>query len=48
MTRLHKLRKQQLDTQNRNFPDGLVAVPTLLIQAKEEAEAYFKTTYGVD
>jgi hypothetical protein len=48
MTRLHKLRKQQLDARNRNFPDGLVPVPALLIQAKEEADAYFKTTYGVN
>jgi hypothetical protein len=48
MTRLHKLRKQQLDARNRNFPDGLVPVPALLIQAKEEADVYFKTTYGVN
>jgi len=48
MKRRHKLRKLRIEAENRNFPDGLVAVPVLLIQAEDEAEIYFKTTYGVN
>jgi hypothetical protein len=48
MTRLHKLRKLQLDALQRNFPDGLPANDAFLAQAKQEAEAYFKSTYGVE
>jgi hypothetical protein len=48
MTRLHKLRKLQLDALQRNFPDGLAVRDSFLVQAKHEAETYFGTTYGVD
>jgi len=48
MTRLHKLRKLQLDALQHNFPDGLAARDSLLAQAKQEAEAYFKSMYGVN
>jgi hypothetical protein len=48
MTRLHKLRKLQLDALQHSFPDGLVAREALLVQAKQEAETYFRSTYGVN
>jgi hypothetical protein len=48
MNRLHKLRKLQLDALQHNFPDGLAADDAFLVQAKQEAEAYFRTTYGVN
>jgi hypothetical protein len=48
MNRLHRLRKQQLDALQHNFPDGLAADDAFLAQAKQEAEAYFRTTYGVN
>jgi hypothetical protein len=44
----HKLGKLQLDALQHNFPDGLAADDAFLAQAKQEAEAYFKTTYGVN
>ena len=43
----HKLGKLQLDALQRNFPDGLAVRDQLLVQAKQEAETYFKATYGV-
>ena len=47
MTRLHRLRKLQLDALQRNFPDGLATRDVLVVQAKRIAEEYFETTYGV-
>lgn len=44
----HKLGKSQLDALQHNFPDGLAARDALLVQAKQEAETYFMTTYGVN
>jgi len=44
----HKLGKSQLDALQRNFPDGLAVRNQLLVQAKQEAETYFGTTYGVN
>ncbi len=46
--RLHQLRKLQLEALQRNFPDGLAAESALLVQSKQEAETYFRTTYGVN
>jgi hypothetical protein len=48
MKRLHQLRKLQLDALRHSFPDGLAAEDGLLAQAKQEAETYFRTTYGVN
>lgn len=48
MARLHKLRKLQLDAMQHNFQDGLAVRVPLLVQAKQEAEAYFGTTYSVN
>ena len=44
----HKLGKLQLDALQHNFPDGLAADETALAEAKQEAEDYFRTTYGVN
>jgi len=43
----HKLGKSQLDALQKNFPDGLPVQNAFLIQAKQLAEIYFRTTYGV-
>jgi hypothetical protein len=48
MMRLHKLRKLELDALQRNFPDGLATNDAFLAQAKQEAETYIKSTYGVE
>jgi uncharacterized protein YktB (UPF0637 family) len=48
MERLHKLRKLQLDADQHNFPDGLAERNDLRTQAKQKAEDYFVTTYGVN
>ena len=48
MKRLHKLRKTQIEAWQRYFPDGLAARSALLVQAKQEAESYFESTYGVN
>ena len=45
MNRLHRLRKLQLDALQHNFPDGLAEHHRLLVQAKQIAETYFKSTY---
>ena len=47
MKRLHQLRKLRLDALQHNFPDGLAARNALAVQAKQTAEDYFETTYGV-
>jgi hypothetical protein len=47
MSRLHKLRKLQLDALQRNFPDGLTVRDALAAQARQIADGYFETTYGV-
>jgi hypothetical protein len=47
MNRLHKLRKLQLDALQHNFPDGLAERESLAVQAKQTADDYFETTYGV-
>jgi len=47
MKRLHQLRKLQLDALQHSFPDGLVARDALASQAKQAANDYFETTYGV-
>jgi hypothetical protein len=47
MKRLHQLRKLRLDALQHNFPDGLAAQNKLAVQAKQVAEDYFETTYGV-
>ena len=47
MKRLHQLRKLRLDALQHNFPDGLAAQNALAVQAKQTAEVYFQTTYGV-
>jgi len=44
----HKLGKLQLDALQHDFPDGLAADDRLLAQAKQEAEAFFAATYGVN
>jgi hypothetical protein len=44
----HKLGKSQLDAMQRNFPDGVPVLDDLLVQAKQLAEIYFQTTYGVN
>jgi hypothetical protein len=44
----HKLGKSQLDALQRSFPEGLASDYRLLEQAKQEAETYFATTYGVN
>jgi hypothetical protein len=43
----HKLGKAQLDALQRSFPDGLAPRDVLVAQAKQEAETFFQTTYGV-
>jgi hypothetical protein len=48
MKLLHKLRKSQLDALQRSFPEGLASDDRLLEQAKQEAEVYFSTTYGIN
>jgi hypothetical protein len=47
MKRLHQLRKLRLDALQHNFPDGLAARNPLAVQAKQVAEDYFQTAYGV-
>jgi|ERR1035438_289515 hypothetical protein len=47
MKRLHQLQKLQLDTESRNFPDGLAMQNALLDRAKREATDYLASTYGV-
>jgi len=44
----HKLGKSQLDAMQKNFPDGVPVLDDLLAQAKQLAEIYFQTTYGVN
>jgi hypothetical protein len=44
----HKLGKLQIDALQHNFPDGLAERHSLLVQAKQIAETYFATTYGVN
>jgi hypothetical protein len=46
-TRLHKLRSLKLQAEHRNFPGGLSVRPKIQAQAKEDATAYFRETYGV-
>jgi len=47
MNRLHQLRKMLKEVEQRSFPDGLASRPALLAQAKQEAEAYLTSTYGI-
>ena len=45
--RLHQLRKMLKEAEQRYFPDGLATREEFLLQARQEAEEYFKSTYGV-
>ena len=47
MKRRHKLMKLQHEAERTSFPDGLATRNSLFAQAQQEAESYFKTTYGV-
>ena len=47
MKRRHKLMKLQHDAERTSFPDGLATQESLFAQAQQEAEDYFKATYGV-
>jgi hypothetical protein len=47
MRRLHQLRKLLKEVEQRNFPDGLATRPALLAEAKQEAESYLRSTYGI-
>jgi hypothetical protein len=45
--RLHQLRKLLKESEQRYFPDGLATHKEFLVQAKREAEEYFKSKYDV-
>jgi hypothetical protein len=46
--RRHKLMKLQHDAERTSFPDGLAFQEALFAQAQQEAQDYFKATYGVE
>jgi hypothetical protein len=48
MKRLHQFRKLQLEALQHNFPDGLAERDALAAQAKQTADDYFETTYGIN
>jgi len=48
MNRVHKLKKLQLDAEQRNFPDGLAVKESLRQRAEKEAELYFKSAHDID
>ncbi|MGA3040398.1 MAG: hypothetical protein ABSF54_06350 [Bryobacteraceae bacterium] len=48
MTRLHKLKKLQHETERKNFPLGLATKEAFFAEAQQEAQAYFASTYGVE
>jgi len=47
LTRLHKLRKLHHDAEARMMKDGLPIRKDLFRQAREEADQFLETTYGV-
>jgi hypothetical protein len=47
MSWLHRLRSQQYEAEQRNFPEGLTARSALLAQAEQQAAIYSKNHYGV-
>jgi len=47
MNRRHKLMKLQHDAERTSFPEGLATRESLFAQAQQEAQDYFKATYGV-
>lgn len=48
MNRLHKLKKLQLDAEQRSFPDGLTINPALKSRAEQEALEYFVSANAVE
>ena len=47
MNHLHSLRKLQLEAERQSFPSGVAADESLRLVAKQDAENYLKSTYGV-
>jgi hypothetical protein len=47
MTRRHKLRKLQHETERKNFPHGLAEKEAFVAEAEQEAVDYFASMYGV-
>ncbi len=48
MSRLHKLKRLQHETERKNFPLGLKTKDALFAEAQREAESYFASAYSVD
>jgi hypothetical protein len=48
MNRRHRLMRLQHDAERTSFPDGLATQDLLFSQAEQEAQDYFKTTYGLN
>lgn len=47
VSRLHSLRKFQLEAERQNFPNGAETRNSIRVQAEHEAELYLKSTYGL-
>jgi hypothetical protein len=48
MSRIHKLKRVQLDAERKSFPDGLVPDASFRLRAEQESREYFAHTYGVE
>jgi len=46
-TRLHKLRMLEHEAERHHFSEGLVRKESLRDQAEQDAETYFRSTYGI-